>query len=168
MPLERGPPGRTVLGMTEDVHHAVHPATAGDVDRLARTLAAAFADDPLVCHLLPPAVRRREERVRRAFAIDGARSLELGTLWTTADGDAAAVWFPPGHWRPTPRQDLRELPAWLRLVLDRCDAAAVPAYLESTCVRSVRLYRRHGFVEHGTVDLPAGHPPVTPMWRDPR
>ena len=203
--------------MTEDVQHSVRPATAGDADRLTRTLAAAFADDPLFCHLLPPGVRRREERMRRAFAIDGTRSLSLGSLWTTADGDAAAVWFPPGHWRPTPRQDLGELPAWLRVggrrmrafqqvrsalyahhrdlpphwyllyigtrperqgqglgsallqvVLDRCDAERVPAYLESSCARNVLLYRRHGFVEHEPLETAAGCPPMTPMWRDPR
>ncbi len=66
--------------MTEDVQHSVRPATAGDVDRLTRTLAAAFADDPMFCHLLPPGVRRRAERVRLAFAIDAARSLSLGGL----------------------------------------------------------------------------------------
>jgi GNAT superfamily N-acetyltransferase len=202
--------------MAEDVQHSARPATAGDADRLTRTLAAAFADDPLFCHLLPPGVRRRDERMRRAFAIDGARSLSLGGLWTTADGDAAAVWFPPGSWRPTPRQDLGELPAWLKVggrrmrafqqvrsalyahhrdlpphwyllyigtrperqgqglgsallqvVLDRCDAERVPAYLESTCERNVPLYRRHGFVERGTLETAAGCPLMTPMWRDP-
>ncbi|MGY1606568.1 MULTISPECIES: GNAT family N-acetyltransferase [unclassified Geodermatophilus] len=203
--------------MTEDVQHSVRPATAGDADRVSRTLAAAFADDPLFCHLLPPGVRARDERVRRVFVVDGARSLAYGGLWTTADGDAAAVWFPPGHWRGTSREDLRELPAWLRIggrrmghfqrvrsalyahhgelpphwyllyigtrperqgqglgaallraVLDRCDTERVPAYLEATCERNVPLYRRHGFVEQGVLDVPAGAPPMTPMWRDPR
>ncbi len=203
--------------MSEHVQHAVRPATPGDVDRLTRTLAAAFADDPLFCHLLPPGVRARNERVRRVFAVDGARSLAYGGLWTSADADAAGVWFPPGHWRPTSREDLRELPAWLRIggrrmqyfqqvrsamyahhrelpphwyllylgtrperqgrglggallqaVLDRCDAERVPAYLEATCERNVPLYRRHGFVEQGTLAMPPGCPPMTPMWRDPR
>ncbi len=202
--------------MTEDVQRSVRPATAGDADRLARTLAAAFVDDPVFCHLLPPGVPRRGERLRRAFAIDGARSLSLGGLWTAAGGNAAAVWFPPGHWRATARQDLAELPAWLRAagrrmrafqqvrstlyahhrelpphwyllyvgtrpeqqqqglgrvllqaVLDRCDAEQVPAYLESTCERNLPLYRRLGFVERGALAMPAGCPPMTPMWRDP-
>ncbi|SDD30499.1 Acetyltransferase (GNAT) family protein [Geodermatophilus telluris] len=100
--------------MTEDVQHSVRPARAADADSLTRTLASAFADDPLFCHLLPPGVRRRHERLRRALAVDAARSLSLGGLWTTAHGDAAAVWFPPGAWRGTARQDLAELPAWLR------------------------------------------------------
>jgi hypothetical protein len=51
---------------------------------------------------------------------------------------------------------------------DRCDADRVPAYLEATCERSVPLYRRHGFAEHGTIDVPPGCPRMVPMWRDPR
>jgi GNAT superfamily N-acetyltransferase len=203
--------------MSEHVQHSVRPATSGDVDGLSRTLATAFADDPVFCHLLPPGVRAREARVRRIFAIDGARSLAYGGLWAASDGDAAAVWFPPDHWRSTSREDLRELPAWLRVggrrmqyfqrvrsalnahhrelpphwyllylgtrparqgqglggallraVLDRCDAERLPAYLEATCERNIRLYRHHGFVEHGRLDMPPGCPPMTPMWRDPR
>jgi len=203
--------------MGEDLQQTVRRATSGDVERLSRTLAAAFADDPLFSHLLPRGVRARDERVRRVFAVDGARSLAHGGLWTAAGGDAGAVWFPPGHWRGTSREDLRELPAWLRIggrrmrvfqqvrsalfahhrelpphwyllyigtrpgrqgqgfggallqaVLDRCDTERLPAYLETTCERNLSLYRRHGFVEHGTLDMPAGCPPMTPMWRDPR
>ncbi len=203
--------------MSDHLQHAVRPATRGDVDRLSQTMAAAFAEDPLFCHLLPPGVRARDERLRRVFAVDGARSLAYGGLWTTVDADAAAVWFPPGHWRGTSREDLRELPAWLRIggrrmqyfqqvrsalyahhrelpphwyllyigtrpqrqgqglgdvllraVADRCDADRQPAYLEATCERSTALYRRHGFAERGTLDMPPGCPPMIPMWRDPR
>jgi ribosomal protein S18 acetylase RimI-like enzyme len=203
--------------MSESVHHSVLPATSRDIDRVSHALAAAFADDPLFCHLLPPQVRVRDKRLRRVFAVDGARSLAYGGLWTTADADAAAVWFPPGNWRGTSWEDLRELAAWLRIggrrmgyfqrvrstlyahhrelpphwyllyigtrperqgkgfgdallhaVLDRCDAEQVPAYLEATCERSIALYRRHGFIEQGTLDMPPGCPPMTPMWRDPR
>ncbi len=207
----------TVGVMSEHVQHAVRPAGPADLGRLAGTLAAAFGDDPLFSYLLPPGVRSRDRRVRRVFEVDGARSLAHGGLWTTADGDGAAVWFPPEHWRGTSREDLRELPAWLRIggrqmrafqgvrsalyahhrelpphwyllyvgtrperqgqglgaalldaVLERCDADGLPAYLEATCPRNVPLYRRHGFVERGTLALPAGCPPMLPMWRDPR
>ena len=200
-----------------ELKHSVRPARSADLAGLTRTLAAAFTDDPLFTHLLPPGVRAREERIRRVFAVDGARSVAHGGLWTTDGGDAAAVWFPPAHWRGSPRQDLRELPAWLRIggrrmqffqrvrsalyahhrelpphwyllyigtrperrgqrlgaallqaMADRCDADGVPAYLEATCERSVPLYRRHGFAEHGTIDVPPGCPRMVPMWRDPR
>jgi GNAT superfamily N-acetyltransferase len=56
----------------------------------------------------------------------------------------------------------------LQAMADRCDADGVPAYLEATCERSVPLYRRHGFAEHGTIDVPTGCPRMVPMWRDPR
>ncbi|MGY1709878.1 GNAT family N-acetyltransferase [Geodermatophilus sp. SYSU D00758] len=200
-----------------ELQHLVRPARSADLDELTRTLAVAFTDDPLFVHLLPPGVRAREERIRRVFAVDGARSLSHGGLWTTAGADAAAVWFPPGHWRGSARQDLRELPAWLRIggrrmpyfqrvrsalyahhrelpphwyllyvgtrperrgqglgaallqaMADRCDTDGVPAYLEATCERSVPLYRRLGFAEHGTIDVPPGCPRMVPMWRDPR
>src|SRR4051794_35177597 len=101
--------------MSEHVHHAVRPATAGDADPLSRTLAAAFTDDPVFCHLLPAGVRARDARLHRMFAVDGERSRAHGGLWTTADGKAAAVWFPPGHWQPDTREEFRDLAAWLRI-----------------------------------------------------
>jgi GNAT superfamily N-acetyltransferase len=57
--------------------------------------------------------------------------------------------------------------ALLRGVLDTCDRDGVPAYLEATTERSRSLYARHGFADHGRLDLPDGCPPVHPMWRDP-
>jgi GNAT superfamily N-acetyltransferase len=57
--------------------------------------------------------------------------------------------------------------ALLKAVLDRCDAEAMPAYLEATSEENRRLYERHGFVAGGelTVD---GCPPLYAMWREPR
>ena len=58
--------------------------------------------------------------------------------------------------------------AVLQPILDRCDADGVPAYLESSNPRNLTLYRRHGFVETGSlIELPDG-PSLIPMWRDPR
>lgn len=51
-------------------------------------------------------------------------------------------------------------------VLRTCDAEGVPAYLESTNPRNMTLYRRHGFVETRTLDIPDG-PPLYAMWREP-
>jgi hypothetical protein len=55
----------------------------------------------------------------------------------------------------------------LRAVLDDCDATGVPAYLEATNERNCALYRRHGFVDRDPLPLPAGGPPLYPMWREP-
>jgi GNAT superfamily N-acetyltransferase len=57
--------------------------------------------------------------------------------------------------------------ALLREVLDRADAAGLPAYLESSNERNLTLYRRHGF--QVVEAFPAlGHgPTIWRMWRDP-
>ena len=52
--------------------------------------------------------------------------------------------------------------------LERCDREGLPAYLESSNVRNIPFYARHGFVERERVPLPDGAPPLTPMWREPR
>ena len=54
----------------------------------------------------------------------------------------------------------------MRSRLDRVDAEHAPAYLESTNVRNVPLYERHGFRATGEIDLPDG-PKLIAMWREP-
>ncbi len=58
--------------------------------------------------------------------------------------------------------------ALLRVVLDRCDAERIPAYLEATCEDNKRLYERHGFAVSGAGITVRDSPPLTPMWREPR
>jgi GNAT superfamily N-acetyltransferase len=53
-------------------------------------------------------------------------------------------------------------------MLERCDAEGLPAYLESSNVRNVPFYARHGFVATGEIDCGKGAPTVTAMWREPR
>jgi ribosomal protein S18 acetylase RimI-like enzyme len=59
-------------------------------------------------------------------------------------------------------------PTVLTPVLDQCDAAGMPAYLESSNPQNISFYERHGFVTMPLFPLPAGCPVITPMWRDPR
>lgn len=56
--------------------------------------------------------------------------------------------------------------ALLGPVLERCDARAVPAFLECSKESNVRFYSQHGFVVTDQVDLPDG-PPLWLMWRKP-
>jgi GNAT superfamily N-acetyltransferase len=56
--------------------------------------------------------------------------------------------------------------ALLRPVLEECDGAHLPAYLEATSSRSLPLYRRHGFEPVGEIRT-SGCPPIVPMWRLP-
>jgi GNAT superfamily N-acetyltransferase len=55
----------------------------------------------------------------------------------------------------------------LREILDRCDRQGLGAYLESSNIRNVPFYARHGFEVSTEVKL--GEECIArPMWRDPR
>lgn len=53
-------------------------------------------------------------------------------------------------------------------VLDVCDAARLPAYLESSNPRNWSFYERLGFVRGEPLPVPSGCPVVMPMRREPR
>jgi ribosomal protein S18 acetylase RimI-like enzyme len=53
-------------------------------------------------------------------------------------------------------------------VLEACDRDGLPAYLESSNPRNWSFYERLGFVRREPLPVPAGCPPLMPMWRDPR
>lgn len=56
--------------------------------------------------------------------------------------------------------------ALLQHALARCDADGKSAYLESTSLKSLRLYERHGFELLGTIQV-GSSPPLFPMLRKP-
>lgn len=53
-------------------------------------------------------------------------------------------------------------------VLDACDEARLPAYLESSNPRNWSFYERLGFVRGEPLPVPAGCPLLVPMTRQPR
>lgn len=83
--------------MTDSVE--VRQAERSDRSAMARALSEAFADDPVMSHLVPPGVRNRAARLRTMFALEVPRSQRCGGGWIAADSSAAAVWYPPGQWR---------------------------------------------------------------------
>ena len=93
----------------------VRRATVGDLPRMAEVLSASFQDDPVFVHMLPLDMHGRASRLRRFFAMELARSQAEGGAWTTVDGAGAAVWHPPGLWKPSLWQSLRQLPGMLRV-----------------------------------------------------
>jgi GNAT superfamily N-acetyltransferase len=52
--------------------------------------------------------------------------------------------------------------------LERCDAAGMPAYLESSKRSNVGYYERFGFAVTGEIQVPGGGPRLWPMTRPPR
>lgn len=77
--------------------------TPADAPAATRTLAAAFADYPLLQALAP-----HNPRAAEAFCRMLVRSaVALGTAYATADRAAVACWFPPGHGVLTARELLR-------------------------------------------------------------
>ena len=57
--------------------------------------------------------------------------------------------------------------ALLKHALARCDAEGLPAYLESSNIKNVPLYERHGFEVLGVIE-PGDFPPLYPMLRAAR
>jgi len=88
----------------------VRLAEPGETHTMAALLADAFEQDPVFTFLFPPGTSRRHKRMTRLFGIDVVRSQRLGGAWTSDDGSAAAVWYPPGQWEPSDRESLRQLP----------------------------------------------------------
>jgi ribosomal protein S18 acetylase RimI-like enzyme len=72
---------------------------------LASTLTAAFADDPVFAWLLPPSSASRERRLLALFAGLVNSYLPKGSSYLAAEGEAVALWAPPGKWQ-TPMGDL--------------------------------------------------------------
>jgi GNAT superfamily N-acetyltransferase len=115
-------------------------ATWTDRGRLADVLAASFSDDPVIQHLLPLGIRRREQRLRRLFELEIPRSLRCGGMWTSADGAGAALWYPPGQWRPP------------------------LATLFWQALPTTRIFGRHSVVASRTVMMLQRHHPTQPHW----
>jgi GNAT superfamily N-acetyltransferase len=100
--------------VTVSAQVACRQAVAEEQAELARTLAAAFIEDPVFAWLLPRE-RTRPERLRRFFTIE-LRHLgsARGTVWTCDGLHGAAICMPPGAWQLPPRVALAHAPAFAR------------------------------------------------------
>jgi GNAT superfamily N-acetyltransferase len=81
-------------------------ATAGDRDRVAAALAAAFFDDP-VTGWATPAERHRPGVLRHFFGCYFDFHVGEGMVFVDPERRGAAVWALPGSWKTTAGQDLR-------------------------------------------------------------
>ncbi|MEU6401274.1 GNAT family N-acetyltransferase [Streptomyces sp. NPDC046985] len=113
--------------------------------------------------------RETDEAVRMREAVDPANSrVEESTRLMAeshpADRAHAYLWMIGV--RPE-RQGEGLGSALIEHVLARCDQEGLPAYLEASSARSIRLYKRLGFAAADrTLNLPDG-PQMWPMWREP-
>lgn len=109
----------------------VRLATSPDRGDVARTLARAFADDPVMGWIYPdPDDRAR--RLPRLFALlfdtDGSAGMRL----TTAEASAATLWRAPGRARTGPLTMLRHAwPMWRALGPNLARALAVSNAIEA-------------------------------------
>lgn len=109
----------TIAGDIERRKKTVRRATAGDAPRLARSLARAFYDDPVVEWFLPDASQRmrRGERMFESVFLNRV-CLPHDETYTTEDLVGGALWMPPGKWQLGLLDNLRLLPfmaaAWGR------------------------------------------------------
>lgn len=80
--------------------------------------------------------------------------------------------FAPPHWylavlgTAPEHQGKGVSTAVMNPILRRCDAAGLPAYLESSNIVNIPLYERRGFRVTGEIVLPGG-PTIWPMLREP-
>lgn len=76
---------------------SVAVASPPAVPAIGATLARALADDPGWIYVFPHAPSRVRHMTGMLGTMVGRAYLDLGATWATADGDAAAVWLPPGR-----------------------------------------------------------------------
>jgi GNAT superfamily N-acetyltransferase len=110
---------------------------AGGEDREAavHALAEAFMDDPVAIWATPRDWHRFGV-LRRFFAAVYDAHVDAGTVYVDAERRGAAIWALPGHWQPTPRQQL--------------DTAAAFAH--------PRHWRRLPRIVRGILQAESGHP----------
>lgn len=97
--------------MPPDVDDERRPrlATSDDLPDIGRSLAAAFADDPVWEWLLPGG-RNGGPGAGRLFEWIAAGHLDDATVWTLPRTTATAVWAPPGRHRTPTVRALTSLP----------------------------------------------------------
>ncbi|MER5948345.1 GNAT family N-acetyltransferase [Streptomyces sp. NPDC001904] len=107
-------------------------------------------------------------QVREAVDPDNARIEEIARLLDEAHPQGRAHTYLWMIGVAPERQGEGLGTALMTPVLDRCDRAGRPAYLEASSARSRALYERLGFtVMNRPLQLPDG-PTMWPMWREPQ
>jgi GNAT superfamily N-acetyltransferase len=118
----------------------------------------------------------RPPLLRQLLALPGVL-LRLGSRLPAANAVYGALlrvhperphWYLSGIGTDPPAQGTGVGGDLMRSRLARCDAARLPAYLESSKEANVPFYERHGFGVTGQLTVPGGGPTLWLMWRDPQ
>lgn len=104
--------------------HDVRDAIRSDVPSIGRTLADAFADDPVLRHLAPGR-RGWDGQAAGWFGTEAVTRMpaEVGRVLVTPGVEGVAVWAAPDRWRPSIGDLVRSLPATVRLFRSRMAVA---------------------------------------------
>jgi GNAT superfamily N-acetyltransferase len=94
----------------------VRKATGEDVAGMARALARAFEDDPVMEWFFPNVERRRKRLPPFMTALLRLSALPHDHVYTTDGWQGAALWNPPGTWQANVRGQLRLIPSMVRLI----------------------------------------------------
>jgi GNAT superfamily N-acetyltransferase len=120
---------------------------------------------------LPPGVHPDEERLRELMestASPSARDEGPAMFEQMAKYHPSEPhWYLPLIGVDPAHQGKGHGDALMAYALKRCDRDKLPAYLESTNLRNISLYRRHGFERLGTIQVGSA-PALVPMLRPPR
>jgi GNAT superfamily N-acetyltransferase len=101
----------------------VRTATRADVPKVAASLARAFADDPVMRHILPVIATGQLTQLRGLMQIEATSGLRHDSVWTTDDGAATAIWKPPGKWKIGGMELLRQTPRTMAILRSRLPTA---------------------------------------------
>lgn len=127
----------------------VREATVEEIPRVAATMGAAFADDPIVSWVYR---RRAEQRFAKYISALLRTIWRRREVWVTEDFSGAAIWAPPGEFRIEVGDILRMTP---RLFGAFGRPAALPANL---AVEKLHPKEPHWYLELlGTVPERQGH-----------
>ncbi len=89
------------------------PVKTSEIPTISRTLAKAFADDPVFEVLFGGTVP--EARATQFFEIMARAQLHHGLVYRTPGSEAAAIWAPPGEWKLPVGQILKNAPGFVRV-----------------------------------------------------
>jgi GNAT superfamily N-acetyltransferase len=90
-------------------HASTKRVTEAQVGAVTDLFARAFYDDPTWSWAFPDPAKRLEN-YRRMWGLIIHTAVPYGSVWTTSDGGAAAVWIPPGRPELTPEAEAKVEP----------------------------------------------------------